>query len=737
MILMASEPLLSLGHPKENLIVFYWNLRECFGNDLHFATFEGNKEKVVKLLKADPTLVESRFTYQVSANEEGSGQAIHLAASRGHLDVVKELLAHGASLAAFVTRNGRPFYDVLHAAIIAEGRGGEDHVIKFLLPKVQLGRTCDGKHPLHLAFVMGKPSLVCLIRSWMEKTDDKSSEPQWADSQSAVTAPLRLGIQGMKMTLRELILCADASVLSLRIFMEDSPRAVPLFLKRLDNLGMLRKVVDDAQITSFDVANLRRRSPDAALSILDASTVTPASHSDYPLPAEISFEPRDVPQMVWNLVNRGRKDAEVLTFLEEDNEWAYDFVRHRGPPWHDWLKYKGGETLEAKIQVCLIPDIMTPQVFSSLAAQETDMKVFENPTIANMIVHVFEHHAGKIPLVRSVMSLWALALLCLHSWSMRHLEPGDDLPQIASIAVRFLAAEGVVDVLWEFLEFCGWAAIGEPWQYFSMDNFLDWLGAFVPSYLWWDPTFRPVLVVTILLCWVRLLRVASCCEPIGRELQPFTRLLKGLGPVLYISGVAFGAWSHAFFSLQGGSLDLSVYNSFVTLITAGLPGEPNTDPLEAALLYLAVTVFTVVILNIFIGVIGEEYSRLKEESPLLFRQQRARMCLHYVLRKPHFRCNLCSPNLADLGVVLAVAVGIAIQVYSAHHGGYFLSEGEGFVYVILLAFMHAMSMQSYTLLPDGCSAKGRFLWFFCPASRSMEDTDLEEFTFDFDDSTLT
>ena len=113
------------------------------------------------------------------------------------------------------------------------------------------------------------------------------------------------------------------------------------------------------------------------------------------------------------------------------------------------------------------------------------------------------------------------------------------------------------------------------------------------------------------------------------------------------------------------------------------------------------------------------------------------MCLHYVLRKPHFRCNLCSPNLADLGVVLAVAVGIAIQVYSAHHGGYFLSEGEGFVYVILLAFMHAMSMQSYTLLPDGCSAKGRFLWFFCPASRSMEDTDLEEFTFDFDDSTLT
>ena len=184
-------------------------------------------------------------------------------------------------------------------------------------------------------------------------------------------------------------------------------------------------------------------------------------------------------------------------------------------------------------------------------------------------------------------------------------------------------------------------------------------------------------------------------------------------------------------------MDLSLYNSFVTLITAGLPDEPKTDPLEAALLYLAVTVFTVVILNIFIGVIGEEYSRLKEESYLLFRQQRSVMCLHYVLRKPHFRCNFCSPSLADVGVVLSVALGIALQVYSAHHHRYVLSEAEGVVYVILLAFMHAMSMQTYTMLPDGSAKVGRFLWFFCQAGRSMEDADLHEFTVDFDDSTLT
>ena len=240
---MASEPLLEPRPELEKSSqVFYWNLRLCYGNDLHVATFEGDTQKVLKLLKGDPSLVESRFTYQVSATQEGSGQAIHLAASRGHLEVLKELLAYNASLSSYVTRNDKPFYDVLHAAIIAEGRGGEDHVIKYLLPKVELRRNSEGKHPLHLAFVMGKPSLVCLIRSWMENNGDKSTETQLAESLSEGTsAPLRLGIQGMKMTLRELILCAEVTPLSLRIFMEDAPRAVPLFLKRLDNLGLLRK----------------------------------------------------------------------------------------------------------------------------------------------------------------------------------------------------------------------------------------------------------------------------------------------------------------------------------------------------------------------------------------------------------------------------------------------------------------------------------------------------------------
>lgn len=65
--------------------------------------------------------------------------------------------------------------------------------------------------------------------------------------------------------------------------------------------------------------------------------------------------------------------------------------------------------------------------------------------------------------------------------------------------------------------------------------------------------------------------------------------------------IAFAAFSHAFFSLRRSSFDESLYGSFVTLIAAGLPSEPSDNELQAILLYVSVTFFTVFILNIFIG----------------------------------------------------------------------------------------------------------------------------------------
>ena len=237
-------------------------------------------------------------------------------------------------------------------------------------------------------------------------------------------------------------------------------------------------------------------------------------------------------------------------------------------------------------------------------------------------------------------------------------------------------------------------------------------------------------MLTIVLAWFRLTRVASCCEPIGRSLQPFLRLLSGLGPVLFIAHLAFLAFTHAFFSLQGGPLTLSLYGSFVTLITAGMPGELSDDALEAVLLYLAVSVFTIIILNIFIGVIGEEYSRLQEESVLSFRQQRAKICLDYMLRKPFMGSDVCPRLLKRLVTLLVILSGMGLQMHSAMYGSCF-HELEGLVYLLLLMFTHAMAFQAEHHLPmcrlfSHDENVEKFFWFCCKADGQTCDVDLEE-----------
>ncbi|CAK9093889.1 Hypothetical protein SCF082_LOCUS44148 [Durusdinium trenchii] len=760
-------------------IEFTWNTKQCKGNELHFAALQGDLQEVIKILskrddeKATKTLQKapkaaeicnSRFTFPMLASEkdgmggegklsqlqlvEGTGQAIHLAASRGHLEVVKELLASKASLTDSVTRDGHEHYDVLFAALF----GAHEDMIQFILSQVPADPQLDknlkfgARHPLHVAFQVGSPSIVLRVRRWMLQSN--VTETDLALSSKCKGAPLKYGIDGRRMKLQDLILCADTTALSLRVFMSDCPRAVPLFLKRLQKLSRVNRVLEEANITSRDVGRLLEQCSPAALSILEACTVVPAYPHEYPLPSEVNFAPHDWPELIWNLLNRGDRTREVLTFLEVEKEWTFDEAKHKSPSWHDklvcavqeqgWLRLflpPSGGIADAEICVCLIPDLLTPDVFAALASAETDLNVFANRTVAYMIAHVFENYAGKISMIRSMMSSWALILLACHSWSTRHLDSDEELPEVALVAVRFLSAQGIVDLTWESMEFFGWWCRGEPGRYFQAENASDWLSALVLTYFWINPRCRLVLVLTILISWLRLTRVAGCCAPIGRELVPFTRLFWGLGPVLYIAYIAFGAYSHAFFSLQGGDIDLSLYSSFVMLITAGMPGQPKEDPLECILLVLAVAVFTVIVLNIFIGVIGEQYSRLKEESVLSFRQQRAQICLGYMIRKPFIRFDCCSHLVSRVVILTSVILGVALQVHSAWYGSYF-PELEGVVYTLLLVLMLTTAFQSPLALPK-CSSSpsyepGKFFWFCCQAEDQMADTELQELTIDFE-----
>ncbi|CAJ1408410.1 unnamed protein product [Effrenium voratum] len=105
---------------------FIWNECFCRGSKLHVAVLRGSLQRVKELLQNKPdklALVQSRFSF-TECGKEGEAEAIHIGASRGHVEVVQYLLECQAQPSAMVSLEGQPQYDVLHAAVLGEGRGG-------------------------------------------------------------------------------------------------------------------------------------------------------------------------------------------------------------------------------------------------------------------------------------------------------------------------------------------------------------------------------------------------------------------------------------------------------------------------------------------------------------------------------------------------------------------------------------------------------------------------------------
>ena len=140
----------------------------------------------------------------------------------------------------------------------------------------------------------------------------------------------------------------------------------------MKNLGILKDVLHQANLTSLDVAAVLRESVSAAESILDCATSRPLCDEEhYPLPTnvtgrrfkcralgmiliyscelqttcrhiwdtiqnvtlifgvffqkQVSFAARNYEQAVWNMLNRGMWSVEVFTVLESISVIVLDF----------------------------------------------------------------------------------------------------------------------------------------------------------------------------------------------------------------------------------------------------------------------------------------------------------------------------------------------------------------------------------------------------------------------------
>ncbi|CAE7830473.1 unnamed protein product [Symbiodinium sp. CCMP2592] len=734
-----AEPLIRRDDPapvQEYLletVKFVWNSRTCRGHPIHQAALEGDVPHLQRVLAKEPQSCSLRFVYDTEffgQKMEGSGEAVHLAASRGFTAAIQVLLAARASPDAMVTRDHKPHYNALHAAIFAEGRGGTTEMIECLLAaRADAGRNMDGKLPIHIAFQTGNVPLIRILRRHMKILGQASDEFQerWTlpeqNISRNITPPLELGVLGGKMTVRAIVTSAALHPQSLRILMRGRPDALGLFLNRCNKHGRVEEILHAANVTGLDVAQLARQSVSSVLVLLDAATRPPAIENEgwHPLPTQVSFAARNMWDFAWNTVNQGSSQRTLLTFLNPDKHWKFDSVQFHCPEWHITLTNRAfGEILQADTAVCIIPDLVTPDVFTCLASAGIDVKILEHRVFGAMVEHVFENFVAKVEIVRSFVNVWIVALLSLSTWALRSstqsLQQSESKPTVVLVAVQFVAAQGFADIMLEFMQVFGLFKMGRPRDYLQFDNLVDLLSAILPAYLWIDPESRPVTVFAIFVYWSRVLGIASLREALGHELEPFRNLLRGLIPALVITGIAFGAFSHAFFFLGADSLDKSIYSSFITLITAGMPDEPEGDMLDVGLLYMSVTFFSVFILNIFIGVLGEQYSIQKEHCVALFRRRRAELCLRYMQRMhclQQFR--VCSGALGHIVLAGSILACLTLQGLTARGVAVLNDSWEFPVYLSVLLCMYYIAHSSFNsevLLDPSVRADSQKLYYF-------------------------
>lgn len=717
---------------------FQWNNRTCHGTQIHLAALGGDVPEVLRLLSLGHPITQAFGYIQDSPDGKEQlceGQAIHLAASRGHQEMVEELLERKADINSMLFRDNLPHYDVLHAAVFKEGRGGASEgdlqLIPFLCKKGAdiFSKNGNDLSCMHLAFQTGDLKTIKLVEQQIwekvkesnenrnqilstnsetslvsENSDilDKASkllaladleevdflDPSRSDAEKT---PLEIGIKYRKMDKETLADAAPKGMGSLRVFIHEAPECIPLFMEQLTREDRAISEVLANKISSRDIAKLLREFPEAAASVLETVTTAPYVECEgwHPLPARVSFA-----SSLW-LVNGPLsaliQPSRFRCFYERENEWGFNARKYQAPPWHDKLEScQAPPVYDAKIQVCSIPNIINPNFFSAVLdasegiyPAEPALFLFQCVPIRAAVSYTFWNGAIWVDLAQFLVSFWGLCLLLVETFLAHEAATDQEMlqSQIArvyepsfitetykmGVVADWIIAKGIVDLLLEVAQFMGCVVIGEPQCYFRLGNVWDLMRSVIPILLLWHYEKRILQTLIVLIYWMRLLEGVTYSERIGHALLPLHKLASGLMPAMSFTLVGFCTLSHAMYTVQLSPQHLwpdHFYHTFLRLITQSLPTDVPEDMLELVLLYLGVLFFSIFVMNIFIGVISEQYSNQKQHVGLMFQSLRASSCLLYLLRMCVIPCNLLSYNCAALIASAVVLVTLALQVAS-------------------------------------------------------------------------
>eukprot|EP00929_Paragymnodinium_shiwhaense_P037131 TRINITY_DN19836_c1_g2_i5.p1 TRINITY_DN19836_c1_g2~~TRINITY_DN19836_c1_g2_i5.p1 ORF type:complete len:1093 (-),score=196.81 TRINITY_DN19836_c1_g2_i5:409-3687(-) len=691
MLMTCKDKALELRILRYKRFDFCWKQRECWGSALHIAALHRDgADEVDNLfdLKADV----NEWCIFLSRGNRGRAQAIHLAAGRGYTANIEALQGHAGfdveARTELLLKESRDAKEetwvknvtALHEACLFECGAAIETLLA--LRADPNATNLAGHSPLHVAARQGAVEVARLLVS--AGAGLHLREKKWENT------PLMTAVDFGRFPHRKLHLLSSKCFDDVLMVAKLCPAAASELMK--DRKREVHRSWGDAIRKERPDKNkwidLMRFAPQAGEDVLEALTEQPKVQNEYhhplprraALPSSRTFNCNYCPSTVWEW-DDSAASPETLQWQKclapgiEDMAFIPAVGTAKNVPSIASGTGNGSPTVSSrrhhelvpvKVQRVSIPGLLSPSVLHALA--NTDHHhVFAKLQIQALLDFAWSRLVKRhyyLHLVIVVLELCVLAG-CVIS------PPERELP--ARAVWCFLAVSAFREFVLELSEFnSSMLVFKDPLMYIlSLTNMADFVSILVLLILIWQTRAHhdlrlqahPVkLAFVVFSRWIKLLYAFRAFPFAGQKILPILNSFVPMGGIFLVTMILFVGFLHAFLSLElardSPELTSVVVNTFRLLLLGDGDGanmvlqlgglDEGGNLVTQMFLVVAVFVFCICILNLFIAVHGEAYDVAQERAQTGFYQERAAICLQCLLR-PHWPPSCCRRRASQFG----------------------------------------------------------------------------------------
>ncbi|CAE7471210.1 ANKRD31 [Symbiodinium pilosum] len=688
---------------------FQYKKRKCTGGAIHIAALQTDGELLEELLalKADIN-VECRY---MTFEKEGRAQPIHLAV-QGCLENVQLLITAGADVNARVQVDGQDHFCPLHDAVFFR----DVDMVQYLLEKGASvnALNLDRMTPLHVAAKMGASEVAELLvrnEADTELRDENHRTALEVAVESGVFPQRRLYLLA-KFRIGDIMIvsehCPSATTEFIRNLLCDYAGA-----ESADQVAHKTNVADELQteenLTVEHWIALLDNTPDAADYLLEILTVEPDEDSVYyhPLPnqailnelradyntddtwkcdTETGDRAKAWPAWHDRLAPGARAVRKGRRISHANSNRISAFVKRQGNQRTNQPKVVDSRDLQpVHMRQLRLRGIVCSEVLQALSETKY-VEIFKNSAVTATLTYCWDAFVLKWYLLQLLHRFLELVVLSAWTYSKSQDFNNNQVPYWQRrLAWTFMFESAIRDTYIEAFQAYGFCIrLQNPGSYFGNGgNYVDVLvisifnvvvGRALHTGLFYLDEWAELFALLVFVRWFQMLFALRAFKlgMIGvKGIIPILHSVKKIGGMGIICFFVFAGFWHAFMILDNGMegpykiligtvklLFMVDGDGIVQVLKLGGRGDAlgNGDYITLVSLMVAVIIFCISLLNLFIAVHGRAYSEAHVHAVNLFMQERAAICVHCMVQPQLPMCCVHSKRKAWQSGYLFVAV---------------------------------------------------------------------------------